>query len=418
MKRYSKFILAGVLLLLLAFLFFARQVGANPLVSDSTGTLTFSGTLEARQTRVSAEVSARVVNVRAKKGDVVKAGDPMVDLDSGEIKTTLSQAEATVRAAQANLDAITEKARAGNVALGEAGVAQAQANLDANKRALEDANRALANPQDLTTQLHVWEGKVAAGQGAVGQAQAALAAVKDEMELAQRDQSAAGKYVFAGLQKQQAAAEATLAAAQADLAGSQRLVELYRDLLKNPLELQAAQHGAANQVKVADAGLQAAQADLALIRAGAQPETVALAQAKLNAAQASLALAQAQAKRYAISSPVAGTIVDRTIEPGETTRPGAALLTIADTREFDLTLYVPVASLNAVRVGQAATVSIPSLPGKSFSGKVTYIAPQSEFKPANLYNSQERSEMVFAIKVTVPNDGSLKAGLPADATLK
>jgi HlyD family secretion protein len=73
--------------------------------------------------------------------------------------------------------------------------------------------------------------------------------------------------------------------------------------------------------------------------------------------------------------------------------------------------------LGALRVGQAATVRVPSLPGKSFNGKVTYIAPESEFKPANIYNSQERSEMVFAVRITVPNpDGALKAGLPADAT--
>ncbi len=418
MKKYSKYIAAVALLLVLASLFLAQQVGAKALIVDAKDTLTFSGTLEARQTQVSAEVSARVLNVRVKKGDVVKAGDPLADLDDAEMKTTLSQAEAAVRAAQANLDAVNEKARAGNIALGEAGVAQAQAELDASKRALDDANRALATPQDLTTQLHVWEGKVAAAQGAVGQGQAALAGLKNQVELAQRDQSTAGKYRLAALQKQQAAAEATLAGAQADLAGSQQVLALYRDLLKQPLQLSSAQHSAASQVKVADAGVQVAQADLALVRAPAQTEAVALAQAKLNAAQAGLKLAQAQAKRYAIISPVAGTVIDRIVEPGETTRAGAALLTLADTREFELMLFVPVRNLNAVHVGQAASVRVPSIAGRTFSGKVTYIAPQSEFQPANIYNSQDRSEMMFAIKVTVPNDGALKAGLPADATLQ
>jgi HlyD family secretion protein len=83
-----------------------------------------------------------------------------------------------------------------------------------------------------------------------------------------------------------------------------------------------------------------------------------------------------------------------------------------------MTVFVPLREMGKVRVGQTASLRVPSLPGKSFDGKVTYIAPESEFKPANIYNSQERSEMVFAVRVTVPNpNDELKAGLPADATL-
>ncbi len=81
MKKYSKYIAAVALLLVLASLFLAQQVGAKALIVDAKDTLTFSGTLEARQTRVSAEVSARVLNVRVKKGYVVKAGDQLADLD-------------------------------------------------------------------------------------------------------------------------------------------------------------------------------------------------------------------------------------------------------------------------------------------------------------------------------------------------
>ncbi len=52
-------------------------------------------------------------------------------------------------------------------------------------------------------------------------------------------------------------------------------------------------------------------------------------------------------------------------------------------------------------------------------GKVEYIAPEAEFKPANVYNSQERSELVFSMRVQVDNSsGELKAGLPADVTLQ
>jgi HlyD family secretion protein len=169
---------------------------------------------------------------------------------------------------------------------------------------------------------------------------------------------------------------------------------------------------------VAEAGLKVAQAELKVVERAPQTEAVALAQAKLNAAQANLKLVQAQAKRYVIASPIDGVVADRTIEPGETTRAGSPVLTLAQTTDLQMTLYVPIRNLKAVRVGQTAEVRLPSLPGKTFAGKVTYIASESEFKPANLYNAQERSEVVFSVRVTVDNPGDLKAGLPADATLK
>ena len=324
MKRYLKPIVAVCLLLVLALILFARQAGANPLNLEAKGPLTFSGTLEARQTRIAPEVAARVNAVRVNKGDLVKVGDPLVQLDDAMLQSSLSEAESAARAALANLDQVKEPARSGAVALAEAGVAQAQAELKAAQAALDDANRTLQLPQDLLTQLHIWEGKVEASKGEVGQAEAILAGIKNQVELAQRDQSMGGKYAYAAMQKQQAAAEATLAAAQASQIGNARVLDLYRQMVKNPLDLIAAQHAAANQVKVAEAGLKVAQTELDIVRRPPQPEAVALAEAKLNAAQSYLKLVQAQARRYSITSPLDGTVIDRTIEPGETTRPGRA----------------------------------------------------------------------------------------------
>lgn len=378
--------------------------------------LTFSGTLEAKQTQLAAEVSAQVVNVRVDKGATVNAGDALIALDDSTMQTNLREADAAVRVAQSNLDQVNEPARPGAVALATAAVTQANADLKAANAALDDANRALVSKQDIASQAQIWDGKARAAQASVGSGEATLASIKNQVDLAQQDLSKAGKMQFAILQKQQQAADAGLLAAQATLQGSKRVLEIYQQMLDQPLELIAAQHAAAGQVEAANAGARIAQAELDSVRRAPQPAAVALAQARLNAAKASQGLAQAQAKRYVIASPLSGTVVGRSVEVGDTTRPGNTLLTIADTRELDLTLFVPIRSLGALRVGQAASIRVPSLPGKSFDGTVTYIAPQSEFKPANIYNSQERSEMVFAVRVTVPNpNGEMKAGLPADA---
>ncbi len=381
-------------------------------------TLTFSGSLEARQTRVAAEIGGQIATVRVNRGDVVKRGDALIQLDDAAIQASLSEAQAAARAAQSNLDQVKEKARAPTIAIAEAGVAQADADLQAARAALESANRTLKTPQELLSQLHIWEGRVVAAQGEMKRAEAARGLAKSQIETAISDQSSSGKTRLAMLQRQQDAADASIAAAQTTLNASKRIVELYKQMLDQPLELVLVQHNAENQVKVAEAGLKIAQADRAIATRDAQKETIALAEAKVRGAQANLGIVQAQAKRHALSAPVDGKVVGRSGEVGETVRAGVPLVTLADTRELEMTVYVPIRNLSTIKVGQAATLKAPSIAGKSFAAKVTYIAPEAEFKPANIYNSQERSEMVFAVRVTVPNpNDELKAGLPADVTI-
>jgi hypothetical protein len=209
----------------------------------------------------------------------------------------LSEAQAAVRAAQSNVDQVNEPARPGTIALAQAGVAQAQADLQAARAALDGANRTLKSPQELLTQLHVWEGKVIAAQGEVKRAEATLAGIQSQIEIAQQDQSNLGKTRLAILQYQREGAQANLLAARTTSSGTQRVIELYRQMLAQPLELIAAQHAAAFQVQVAEAGLNVAQAELAIAQRGPQKEAVALAEAKLRAARASLEIVQAQLKR-------------------------------------------------------------------------------------------------------------------------
>lgn len=418
MKRYSRLGVGAAALFVLALLIFARA-GANPLVAEDKSPLLFSGTLEARQTRIATEVSARASRIAVAKGSVVKAGDVVVELDDSSIRASLTEAESAVRTAQANLDQVKELARPGAIDLAESNVKQAQAEFDAAKRALDDANRAVSSAQDLNTQIHATEGRVSASEGEVAAAQANVAAIKVQLDKAQNDQSMAGKYQYGALQEQLEGGQASLAAAQTGLDGNRRVLDMYKKMLANPLELVAAQHAADKQLKVAEAGLQVAQRELEVVQRPSQPEAIALAQTKLDAANANLSLLKLQLQRYTLASPVAGTVIDRSIEVGETTRPGSALVTVADTKEYEMSLYIPIRNLSSIHVGQAALIRLPSIPGKTYQGQVTYIAPQAEFKPANLYNSQDRSEVVFSIRVNVPNtDNNLKAGLPADASFE
>lgn len=229
----------------------------------------------------------------------------------------------------------------------------------------------------------------------------------------------AGKARVEVLNKQLEAANANLVAARLTVDGSGNVLALYRAQAANPLELVAARNAATSQIMVAEMGLAVAQADRAITERGPQAEAVAVAQARVKAAEANLKLVQAQAKRATISSPMTGRVVDRQIHVGETARPGVPLLILADMGELELTVYVPMRLLQSVHLGQAGVVRLPSLAGKKFDARISYIAPEAEFKPANIYNGQDRSEMVFSVRLSVPNaSGVLRAGLPADVMLQ
>jgi HlyD family secretion protein len=70
-----------------------------------------------------------------------------------------------------------------------------------------------------------------------------------------------------------------------------------------------------------------------------------------------------------------------------------------------------------VALGQSATVLTDA--GDRVPGKVTYISPQAEFTPRNVQTAEERSKLVYRIKVSVDNSsGVLKQGMPVDAELQ
>jgi HlyD family secretion protein len=91
---------------------------------------------------------------------------------------------------------------------------------------------------------------------------------------------------------------------------------------------------------------------------------------------------------------------------------------MADLTVMEVMIYVPEAELPRIALGQKASVAIDAYPGRSYEGEVVYIAQTAEFTPKNIQTKDERTKLVFGVKVRVPNpDGTLKAGIPADVVL-
>jgi HlyD family secretion protein len=126
-----------------------------------------------------------------------------------------------------------------------------------------------------------------------------------------------------------------------------------------------------------------------------------------------------QIAKSKIINPIKGTVLAKYTEPNEVTSFGKPIYKIANINEMDLRVYVSEKQLTDIKIGQIVTIKIDGLKEmKSYSGVISWIAAQAEFTPKIIQTKEERANLVYAVKVKVKNDGSLKIGMPAEMWLK
>ena len=123
-----------------------------------------------------------------------------------------------------------------------------------------------------------------------------------------------------------------------------------------------------------------------------------------------------QLERCTVRSPVSGTILETYAEEGELTTMGKPLFKVADLNELELKIYVSGAQLPNVKLGMSVEVIIDEseVENQSLSGKITWISSEAEFTPKIIQTKEERVKLVYAVKVAVKNDGTLKIGMPGE----
>jgi len=127
-----------------------------------------------------------------------------------------------------------------------------------------------------------------------------------------------------------------------------------------------------------------------------------------------------QIRRSLIRNPLSGTVLATYAKTGEFVQPGQPLYKIANLDTVDLRAYITEAQLADVRLGQAAqvTVDVGNKQRRVVTGTVSWIASTAEFTPTPIQTRDERTNLVYAIKLRVPNpNGILKIGMPADVEL-
>lgn len=113
-----------------------------------------------------------------------------------------------------------------------------------------------------------------------------------------------------------------------------------------------------------------------------------------------------------IASPISGTILKTYAEQGEYAVPGKALFRVADLQKMMLRAYVTAEQFDQLKLGQSVTVMVDNgtQEQRKYKGKVAWIAQKAEFTPKTIQTKDERANLVYAIKVSVENDGMIKIG--------
>ena len=123
-----------------------------------------------------------------------------------------------------------------------------------------------------------------------------------------------------------------------------------------------------------------------------------------------------QLAKCRIINQVNGTVLTKYVEQDEMAEPGKPLYKIADLSTIILRAYITGDQLVRVKLGQTVTVLTDNGSGgyNKHQGIITWINDKAEFTPKTIQTKEERANLVYAIKIDVKNDGSLKIGMYAD----
>jgi HlyD family secretion protein len=214
-----------------------------------------------------------------------------------------------------------------------------------------------------------------------------------------------------------AAIKAERVAAQLDLQRFEALLQANAGSQKQRDDAVARVEVARERERAAEDRVRAARELVARLQAGSRREDIDAARARVSVGDAQLAVLEKSRADASVVAPVSGIVTQKLVDAGEMVAPRMPLVVVTDLDHAWANLFVPEPLMPRVVLGQAATVLTDA--GDRIPGKVTFISPQAEFTPRNVQTADERSKLVYRIKVSVDNSkGVLKQGMPVDAELQ
>ncbi|MFI5402001.1 MAG: HlyD family secretion protein [Planctomycetota bacterium] len=340
-----------------------------------------SGTVEFPDVEVGSLVGGRVLEVKKSEGETAAKDEILVELDPGEWRSTLEEAEALAEATARDLDLLIAGPRAEEVARAEADARRLEllwkvVSLGAREEEVQGAREDVRAAQALETEA---ERRLVREKELV----ASGTSTKESLDRAEADTEAA--------RARRAAAE-------------QRLNLLERGA--RPEEVEASRQAHLAQQKLVEQ-----------LKAGARPEEIASKRAQLDAARARIRTAKTKLEELTIRAPAACMVQTLDLRPGDLIAPGAPVAVVLLLEEPWVTVHVPESRVASIQVGQPAEVRPDGHP--PLQGRVEWISRRAEYTPRNVQTREERVTQVFRAKVRLLGDASrLKDGMWADVVLQ
>ena len=223
---------------------------------------------------------------------------------------------------------------------------------------------------------------------------------------------------------QATAADADVAAAQADLLAAETDLQRFERLLQTNSGSQKQRDDAATRRDVARDRLAAvrargaaAHAAVARLKAGNRREEIDAARARVAAVDAQIATLEKSKADATVTAPITGIITERLLDSGEMAAPRTPIAVLMDLDRAWAEVFVDEPMIPRIKLGQAATV-FTDAGGPGIPGKVSYISSKAEFTPRNVQTAEDRSKLVFRVRIAVDNrQGILKQGMPVEAEI-
>ncbi len=358
-----------------------RFVFARPAIPLNMVRL--SGRIEGDDSAVAPKVTGRILEIRVREGDSVKAGDVIALLDDPQLHAREQQARSQAEAAAAQASSAQQQIAVLNDQLKQTELQTGQATLDA-------------------------EGRVQQAEAQLSSAEAQLAQQESSLKLALYDRDAYTRLAKDGAvsERQGKSAqttaetqEALVAAARRNVQSAQAAVNVAKANLDNPAIRSAQQAQIRKQIAQQEAAVASSRADA-------------------NRALAQLEEAQENIRDLTVVAPFDGTIATRTAEPGEVIQAGTAIVTLIDLSKVYLRGFIPEGEIGRVRVGQRARVFLDANQNQPLAAVVSRIDPQATFTPENTYFRDERVKQVVGVKLLLKAGiGYAKPGMPAEGEI-
>jgi membrane fusion protein YbhG len=358
-----------------------RLFFATPALPDSI--VAVSGRIEGDDSAVAPKTAGRILEIRVREGDTVKAGDIIAVLDDEQVRARQNQSLAALAAAEAR-------------------TASAHAQISILQEQLKQ------------NELYTQQSKGDA-EGRVRQAQADLAAAEADLrqqeasyQLALFDKEAYTRLAQTGAVSERQGKQSVTTADQqaAAVAAAKRRVEAARGSLTTA------------EANLANPGIRETQ--VAGVRRQMIQQEAEIANAIATAQQAHFQLTESQANFHDLTllAPFTGTVITRSAEPGEVVTAGTPIITLLDLSKVYLRGFVPEGQIGKVKLGQPSHVYLDSNPSQAIDAAVSRIDPQATFTPENTYFRDDRVKQVVGVKLQLKSAiGYAKPGMPADGEI-